>query len=71
MTASLRYGSVSSVIVVDYVQLAWATFWGWLIFHHLPPASTWLGAPVIISASLLIAWREHRLARERAALANA
>lgn len=65
MTASLRYGSVSSVIVVDYVQLAWATFWGWLIFNHLPPATTWIGAPVIIGASLLIAWREHVLAKAR------
>lgn len=63
MTASLRYGSVSSVIVVDYIQLAWATFWGWLIFNHMPPASTWVGAPIIIGASLLIAWREHLLSR--------
>lgn len=70
MTASLRYGSVASVIVVDYIQLAWATFWGWLIFHHLPPASTWLGAPIIIGASLVIAWREHLLGKTRRALAQ-
>lgn len=67
MTASLRYGSVSSVIVVDYVQLAWATFWGWLVFNHMPPASTWVGAPIIIGASLLIAWREHVLGKRRKA----
>lgn len=67
MTASLRYGSVASVIVVDYVQLAWATFWGWLVFSQLPPASTWIGAPVIIGASLLIAWREYVLGRRRLA----
>lgn len=66
MTSSLRYGSVSSVIVVDYVQLAWATFWGWLIFNHLPPASTWIGAPIIIGASLLIIWRERMLGKARA-----
>ncbi|MCY1671795.1 DMT family transporter [Novosphingobium sp. SL115] len=70
MTASLRYGSVSSVIVVDYIQLAWATFWGWLIFSHMPPASTWVGAPIIIGASLLIAWREHLLSRRRVAAAS-
>ncbi len=67
MTASLRYGSVASVMVVDYIQLAWATFWGWLVFAHLPPATTWLGAPVIIGASLLIVWREHHLGKLRAA----
>lgn len=69
MTSSLRYGKVGSVIVVDYVQLAWATLLGWLIFDHLPPASTWVGAPIIIGASLLIVWREHTLARRRGARA--
>lgn len=67
MTASLRYGKVSSVIVVDYIQLAWATIWGWLIFDHLPSASTWIGAPIIIGASLLIVWREHMLAKAHSA----
>ncbi|CAH0496775.1 hypothetical protein NVSP9465_01820 [Novosphingobium sp. CECT 9465] len=70
MTASLRYGSVSSVIVVDYIQLAWATLLGWLVFDHLPPASTWVGAPIIIGASLLIVWREHALAKAHAAAPN-
>lgn len=66
MTAALRFGSVSSVIVMDYSQLAWATLWGWLVFDHLPPASTWIGAPAIIAAGLVIAWREHVLSREKA-----
>ncbi|WP_421838348.1 DMT family transporter [Novosphingobium sp.] len=58
MTAALRYGSVSSVIVMDYSQFGWATLWGWLFFAHLPPAQTWIGAPAIIAAGLIIAWRE-------------
>ena len=58
MTAALRYGSVSSVIVMDYSQFGWATLWGWLCFAHVPPAQTWLGAPAIIAAGLIIAWRE-------------
>jgi drug/metabolite transporter (DMT)-like permease len=58
MTAALRYGSVSSVIVMDYSQFGWATLWGWLFFAHVPPAQTWLGAPAIIAAGLIIAWRE-------------
>lgn len=59
LTAALRYGSVSSVIVMDYSQLIWSTLWGLLIFGQLPPATTWLGAPLIIAAGLVIAWREH------------
>jgi drug/metabolite transporter (DMT)-like permease len=59
LTASLRYGQVASVIVMDYSALVWATLYGWLIWEELPPFSTWLGAPVIIAAGAVIAWREH------------
>lgn len=65
MTAALRFGSVASVIVMDYSQFGWAMLWGWLFFAHLPPASTWLGAPLIIAAGLIVAWREHVLARPK------
>jgi drug/metabolite transporter (DMT)-like permease len=63
MTTSLRMAGVASVIIMDYSSLIWATLLGWLAWNQLPSASTWLGAPLIIGAGLLIAWREHRLAR--------
>jgi drug/metabolite transporter (DMT)-like permease len=66
MTAALRYGSVASVIVMDYSQFGWATLWGWLAFSSVPPAQTWIGAPAIIAAGLIIAWREHVRGVERA-----
>lgn len=59
LTAALRYGQVASVIVMDYSALVWATLWGWLVWNELPPAATWLGAPAIIGAGAVIAWREH------------
>ncbi len=59
LTAALRYGQVASVVVMDYSSLVWATLYGWLLWDHLPPASTWLGAPLIIAAGAVIAWREH------------
>jgi drug/metabolite transporter (DMT)-like permease len=65
LTASFRYAPVSVVVGMDYLGLIWATFFGWLFWDHLPPASTWTGAPVIIGAALFIAWREHRLSIER------
>lgn len=58
MTAALRYGTVASVIVMDYSQFGWATLWGWLFFAHVPGSQTWIGAPAIIAAGLIIAWRE-------------
>jgi len=65
MTAALRLGSVSSVIVMDYSSLGWAAMWGFLVFGQLPPASTWVGAPVVMVAGLIIAWREQVVARKR------
>lgn len=59
LTAALRYGQVASVIVMDYSALVWATLYGWLIWDEMPPTATWLGAPVIIMAGAVIAWREH------------
>jgi drug/metabolite transporter (DMT)-like permease len=63
LTAALRFGKVASVIVMDYSSLFWATLYGALVFGMLPPASTWLGAPLVVAAGLVIAWREHRLLR--------
>lgn len=61
LAASLRYGAVATVIIMDYSSLIWATLYGWTIWDQLPPATTWLGAPLIVAAGLLIAWREHKL----------
>ena len=66
LTASLRFGQVASVIVMDYSALVWATLYGWLVWSELPPAATWWGAPVIIAAGGVIAWREQKLYRRAA-----
>jgi len=70
LTAALRFGQVASVIVMDYSSLVWATLYGWLVWSELPPPATWLGAPLIIGAGAVIAWREH-LHHRRAVLAAA
>ena len=66
LTASLRYASVSAVIVMDYSSLIWAALLGWLAWSDVPPLTTWLGAPLVVGAGLVIAWRERRLALDRA-----
>lgn len=71
LTAALRYGAVASVIVMDYSALIWATVFGWGVFDQLPPAATWIGAPLIIAAGITIAWREHHLGKMRRAEAKA
>lgn len=70
ITIALRFGQVSSVIVMDYSSLIWATLYGWLIFAVLPTTNLWFGAPLIIAAGVIITWRErvatkHRFADQR------
>ena len=65
VTVALRYGKVSGVIVMDYSAIIWATLFGWLLFAALPPTTTWLGAPLIVAAGLIIAWRERVVAHRR------
>ncbi len=62
LTTSLRFGSAAVIIVMDYTSLLWATLYGVLIFSSPPSANLWLGAPLIIAAGLLIAYRERMLA---------
>lgn len=71
LTAALRIGQVASVMVMDYSSLIWATLYGWLVWDQLPPTATWFGAPLIVGAGALIAWREHRLARQASPLSSA
>jgi len=68
-TASLRHGAIASVIVMDYSSLLWATLFGWSVFGNIPALATWFGAPLIVTAGVVIAWREHRLSRESTPLA--
>ncbi|MEP6784281.1 MAG: DMT family transporter [Sphingomonadales bacterium] len=61
LTYSLQFAPVSVVAPVDYASLIWSALFGLLIFHALPTAWTWIGAPVVIASGLYIVWREHRL----------
>ncbi|MCR9180343.1 MAG: DMT family transporter [Erythrobacteraceae bacterium] len=71
LTTSLRFGSAAVILLMDYTALLWASFYGIYVFDRAAPASLWLGAPLIIAAGLLIAWRERQLARQRATASRA
>lgn len=62
LTTSLRFGSAGVILLMDYTALLWATYYGWSVFGVTPSASLWVGAPLIVGAGLLIAWRERKLA---------
>lgn len=47
-----------------YTQIIWATIFGWVIFGQWPGKNIWLGAGIIILASLIVILREQFLARK-------
>jgi len=61
LTGALRLAPVSLVMPMDYSALLWASLLGLLLFDQAPSPWTWVGAPVVIVAGLVIMWREHQL----------
>lgn len=65
LTTSLRFGSAAVILLMDYTALLWATWYGYAVFDRAAPATLALGAPLIIGAGALIAYRERSLAQKR------
>jgi drug/metabolite transporter (DMT)-like permease len=63
LTGALRLAPVAVVVPMDYSSLLWAGLLGAAIFDQLPSRWTWIGAPIVIAAGLVILWREQRLRR--------
>jgi drug/metabolite transporter (DMT)-like permease len=61
LTGALRLAPVALVMPMDYSSLLWASLLGWLVFQQAPSHWTWIGAPIVMAAGLVILWREQRL----------
>ena len=66
LTAAMRHASVAAILTMDYSGLIWSILFGYLLFDDVPGTSIFAGAPLIIAAGLIIAWREQYLSRQRA-----
>ena len=55
------WGEASVLASLDYVRLLYATLLGWLVFETLPGPYTWIGALVIIAASIYTVHRERQV----------
>lgn len=64
LTAALRWAPVSVVLPMDYSAIIWTTLLGVAIGEGWPLATTWIGAILIVSSGLYIAWREHVRGRQ-------
>ena len=57
-TRAFHAADISSTQSLRFLDLVWTSAWGWLIFSDIPSQSTWLGAVVILVATVWIARRE-------------
>ncbi|MBC6941814.1 MAG: DMT family transporter [Xanthomonadales bacterium] len=64
-THALRLADASTLAPFSYLQLVFVAVLAWLMFAETPDRYTVLGAGIVIGASLYIARREARLARQR------
>ncbi|UWQ99381.1 DMT family transporter [Rhodobacteraceae bacterium S2214] len=66
LTSSYRYADASLVAPFDYTSMLLALGIGYFIFDEVPTATMLLGAAIVISAGVLIIWRERTLGLQRA-----
>ena len=65
MTYSYRYAEASTIAPLEYSSLIVAVAIGYFAFAEVPHLSTWIGAPLVILAGLIILWREYQLSLRR------
>lgn len=65
LTSAYRYADASLVAPFEYVSMLLALAIGWFVFAEAPTGTMLIGAALVITAGILIIWREHRLGLER------
>lgn len=63
MTWSLRFAPSATLAPMQYLEIPFATFIGWLVFHDLPDGLAAVGIAVTVAAGLYIIYREQVTAR--------
>ena len=58
LTRAFALADISATQSLRFLDLVWASLLGWLVFGDVPSQSTWLGASVILCATVWIARRE-------------
>jgi drug/metabolite transporter (DMT)-like permease len=70
MTWSLRYAPASTLAPMQYLEIPFATFIGWLIWRDLPDGLAAIGIAITVGSGLYIVARERNLSRDAAKLAQ-
>ena len=65
LTSSYRFADASVVAPFDYASMLFALLIGYFVFSEVPTTTMLLGAALVITAGILIIWREHYLGLKR------
>jgi drug/metabolite transporter (DMT)-like permease len=60
LTQAYRVAPANTIAPFEYSALVWAALYGWLFWHELPAANTWLGMAIIVGAGLYVLYRERQ-----------
>ena len=71
MTWSLRYAPAATLAPMQYLEIPFATFIGWLIWRDLPDGLAAIGIAITVASGLYIVARERNLSRDAAQVARA
>jgi drug/metabolite transporter (DMT)-like permease len=66
LTASYREADASLIAPFEYASMLFALGIGYFIFDEVPTLTMLGGAALVVTAGILIIWREHKLGLERA-----
>jgi len=66
LTSSYRHAPASVVAPFEYVSMLFALGFGYFLFDEVPTATMLFGALLVVTAGILIIWRERQLGLERA-----
>ena len=58
LAQAYRIAEASVITPFEYTYLPWTILWGFVFFGALPEVTTWIGLMMIVSAGLLIVFRE-------------
>ena len=61
LTTAYKHSEASMVAPFEYISILFAIVLGYFVFGELPTVTVLFGSFVVISAGILIIWREHQL----------
>ena len=61
VTTSYRWADMAVLAPFEYASMIFAVAFGYWFFEEVPTVFTWIGAPLVIAAGLIIIYRERQL----------